>query len=105
MSASLAGPGDYSHYYSSSVDSTRPSTDSAASSDIQKKDSLGRRAAYGRKGTGGTAGSLKRQSIITSTKRDSAESGLAGQDYVDSPSAMSAGAPGVQLEDKPMDFD
>ena len=123
MSASLSGPGDYSsqYYSNSSVDSptsTQPTT-SDGSSDIQKKDSLGRRGAYGRKGTGGGTGtgsaaaSLQRQSLITNTKRDSASTthseGVGGAgEYVDSPSAMSAEkekAPGVQLEDKPMDFD
>ena len=122
MSASLSGPGEYSHYYSGSVDSssTLPSDPAAAAaSDISKKDSLGRRAAYGRKGTGssaaaaGTVGSLKRQSLITSTsKRDSTDSSRPAareEEYVDSPATMTSaekeGQKGVQLEDKPMDFD
>ena len=53
MSASLSGPGDYSDVYTgSSTDFPTVTDQSSASSDIQKKDSLGRRAAYGRKGTG-----------------------------------------------------
>lgn len=100
MSANMNGPGDYSHYHTGSVDSPGTAATEQPASAVQKSDSLGRRAAYGRKGT---AGSLHRQSLIT--KRDSADSGPA--EYVDSPTTLTSGekAPGVQLEDKPMDFD
>lgn len=95
MSATLSGPGDaYSstHTYSQSVDSTPMSATSAkvdvplpstasTSSDVQKKDSLGRsRTPYKPKSSGG----LHRQSTEGKTPTTPA---------------------GVQLEDKPMDFD
>ncbi|KAI6899576.1 hypothetical protein KC334_g9107, partial [Hortaea werneckii] len=69
-----------------------------------KRDSLNRRPA--RKGTGG----LQRQSVIMSGKRGSVDSG----EYTESPVATESSQPqeeqqqqskGVQLEDKPMDFD
>ncbi|KAI7710907.1 hypothetical protein KC322_g4250 [Hortaea werneckii] len=67
-----------------------------------KRDSLNRRPA--RKGTGG----LQRQSVIMSGKRGSVDSG----EYTESPVATESIQPqeeqqskGVQLEDKPMDFD
>lgn len=111
MSASLSGPGEYSHYYSGSTDTTPSVADASASAgEMQKKDSLGRRAAYGRKGTGGAGpapANLKRQSLITSSsKRDSGSTvdSSAGE-VVASPSTMTAAGAGVQLEDKPMDFD
>ncbi|KAK0821711.1 Rho-GTPase-activating protein 8 [Friedmanniomyces endolithicus] len=78
-----------------------------------KKDSLGRSGARGypaRKGTGG----LARQSLVmggaAAGKRDSVDSGGGyAQSPIESAAGMRAGeapgAAGVQLEDKPMDFD
>ncbi|KAF2169093.1 hypothetical protein M409DRAFT_53044 [Zasmidium cellare ATCC 36951] len=121
MSASINSPSDFghtNHYYSSSIDSTpgapngsaaptsNPSIQPPASkyrivnqeevaspveatpteSTPTKQDSLSRRGAYGRRGTGG----LSRQSLVSS-KHDSAE--------------VEPESKGVQLEDKPMDFD
>jgi hypothetical protein len=93
MSASLSGPVDFdpSHFYSSSIDSPTATASAAqspvtatASSDMQKKDSISRtRGQYTRK----TPGSLSRQSA------DSLGGGAAG------------GNSGVQLEDRPVDFD
>ena len=93
MSASLSGPQDFmspSHYYNSSIDSPTTTTTSASQSpitststtgDVQKKDSLSRnRAQYSRKPASG----LQRQSVEAAT--DPAKSG-------------------VQLEDRPVDFD
>lgn len=118
MSASINSPSDFghnNHYYSSSIDSTpgapnAPPTSAPVSkyrvinqdevaspveatppeSTPTKQDSLNRRSAgYGRRGTGG----LKRSSLVSS-KHDSVE--------VD---AQEPESKGVQLEDKPMDFD
>lgn len=125
MSASINSPSDFSHpnhYYSSSIDSmpgaqngtmraptSQPNVQPPVSKyrimnqeEIQspvettptnddtptKQDSLSRRGAYGRRGTGG----LSRQSLVS--KHDSAE--VEGKE----PESK-----GVQLEDKPMDFD
>lgn len=116
MSSSINSPSDFAshgHYYSSSVDSTK-NTDSSGikpptsrykltnseevaspvdTSEVMdgtptKKDSLTRRAAYGRRGTGG---GLKRSSVVSSDPNTEAE--------------KKAESVGVQLEDKPMDFD
>ena len=93
MSASLSGPVDFdpSHYYGGSIDSptgtasaTQSPITATASGDVKKKDSLSRtRGQYTRK----TAGSLSRQSA------DSLPVGADG------------GKSGVQLEDRPVDFD
>ena len=97
MSASLSGPQDLyspSHMYSQSVDSTPTSATSSkskfaslqssaadpASADVQKKDSLSRnRGPYTKK----SAGSLHRQEAAGAAEKSA----------------------GVQLEDRPVDFD
>ncbi len=95
MSASLSGPGGFSptHYYSNSVDSTSspaattPTTSLAGGAgDVSKKDSLSRaKNTYTRSGKAATG--LQRQSLVgEATKVGEAEKG-------------------VQLEDRPMDFD
>ena len=109
MSASISGPQDFyepSAYYSGTVDSptsttsskakfgTVGNTDSAQQSpvtstptsiDIEKKDSLSRA-----RGIKKSSGSLQRQSL-----KSSSESAAQG----------TTPAPGVQLEDRPVDFD
>ncbi|KAK3715295.1 Rho-GTPase-activating protein 8 [Vermiconidia calcicola] len=91
MSASLSGPGDFmspTHYYSASLDS--PKTQSSIASnpaDVQKKDSLSRTRHAARKQPSG--GGLARQSLVSDSTSASADSGKTG----------------VQLEDKPVDFD
>ncbi|KAK5173509.1 Rho-GTPase-activating protein 8 [Saxophila tyrrhenica] len=92
MSASLSGPGDYSptHYYNNSVDSpttTQSPTSTIASGDVQKKDSLSRsKNTYMRKGQPATG--LQRQSLTSEKAGGGAEA-----------------EKGVQLEDRPVDFD
>lgn len=103
-SASISSPSDFNnqgHFYSSSIDSSTPggaatsnTSDPSSASSVSKnestptkKDSLTRRSGYGaRRGTGG----LQRQSLINKGETAAAEE----------PEAK-----GVQLEDKPMDFD
>lgn len=96
MSASLSGPQDLvspGHYYNASLDSPTgtgskpqsPVVGTPASIDVQKKDSLSRnRAQYTRKPTAG----VQRQGLVSGA---------------DSPA--DSGKSGVQLEDRPMDFD
>ena len=98
MSASLSGPQDFvspTHYYSTSIDSPTATTSASQSpisttgaGDVQKKDSLSRnRAQYTRKAPAG----LQRQSLVGSA---------------DSPvDAEASGRSGVQLEDRPVEFD
>lgn len=97
MTASLSGPGDFSPsaYYNTSAD--RPSTPTSAAttalgsaaSDVQKKDSLSRaKNSYNRKGQSTTTARSSLVSDSPSTTADEA-----------------AKAPGVQLEDRPVDFD
>ena len=95
MSASLSGPGDFmspTHYYSASLDSPKPQSTVASNptsgvTDVQKKDSLSRSRAAARKQPSG--GGLARQSLVSDSTSASADSGKTG----------------VQLEDKPVDFD
>ena len=88
MSASLSGPGDFSPsaYYNNSIDSPTTPTSTATTlvgSEVQKKDSLSRnKNTYTRKGQ-----TASRSSLVN-----------------DSP-APAAPAPGVQLEDRAVDFD
>lgn len=123
-----------SHYYSSSIDSSNPTpTTSTAPTSVAestkgpqvpskykinnpdsednspatdgneapaKRDSLNRRAYPARKGTGG----LQRQSLVMGGNRDS-DSGSYTQSPIDAQNAESSPAAGVQLQDKPMDFD
>ena len=96
MSASLSGPGDLvspGQYYSSSADSPTAADSSAqslvagtpTSGDVQKKDSLSRiRGQYSRKPAGG----MQRSSLVSNAD-----------------SINSQGKSGVQLEDRPVDFD
>lgn len=72
--------------YSKAADSDETSSQAAADGTPSKADSLSRRVAGGRRGTGG----LARHSLVGS-KHDSVEPEVE--------------AKGVQLEDKPMDFD
>lgn len=85
MSASLSGPpGDYYNSDAPTATQSPVTTSSAGADTVQKKDSLSRnKNMYGRK-----AGGLARQSLV-----------LDGQEGKDGK------ASGVQLEDKPMDFD
>ena len=92
MSASVSGPQDLvtpTQYYSSSADSPTaqsPVTSTATSGDVQKKDSLGRsRGQYTRKPAAG----LQRSSLVSNA---------------DSPVDQDSKS-GVQLQDRPMDFD
>lgn len=121
MSASISGPGDFmnpGHYYSTSIDSNAggqtaqtptsrysvKNPDSEHPKPPEKRDSLTRsgpaRGQFQRKGTGG----LQRQSLVG--KRDSIGSSA---EYVQSPVDGTLGGEeerrGVDLVDKPMDFD
>nr|POE63296.1 rho-gtpase-activating protein 8 [Quercus suber] len=116
MSASISGPQDFmgsNHFYGSGGDSPTTSITSSTAAP-EKRDSLNRagaRGSYPRKaGTGG----MKRQSLVVSSlsNRDSVE-GASEHSAVDSPIDVAARSAelslsketGVQLEDKPMDFD
>ncbi|KAF2764801.1 hypothetical protein EJ03DRAFT_331511 [Teratosphaeria nubilosa] len=89
--------------------SSETATSSSPSSEAggpAKRDSLNRRAYPARKGTAG----LQRQSLIIGqqAKRDSADSGAYAESLIAADAAAreeEKGSAGVQLEDKPMDFD
>jgi hypothetical protein len=108
MSASISSPSDFNapgHYYSTSLDSPiGPSTDrSLENSTPTKTDSLARRSAIPLKKT---SGSMNRSSLIGT-------SSLSSRNEASEPASSAAPADksgtkapaGVQLEDKPMDFD
>lgn len=96
MAASLSGPGEFSPstYYNSSAESPSTTTSSATTavgSDVQKKDSLSRaKNTYNRKGQSTTA----RSSLASDSPTTASTEGDAAKP-----------APGVQLEDRPVDFD
>lgn len=108
MSASISSPSDFmapGHYYSSSVDSPTAATPvEKADSTPTKKDSIGRRPAGAfRK----TTGSINRQSLVGAPAPPPKHEADESEVSADSPTKQAGGKSpaGVQLEDKPMDFD
>jgi hypothetical protein len=109
MSASISSPSDFNapgHYYSTSLDSPiGPPADRALDgSTPTKKDSLARRSAVPLKKT---SGSMNRSSLVGTSslpsRNDASETPASTASPVDQSSAKPPA--GVQLEDKPMDFD